>query len=207
MKNWFIVRLLTAVVEAATGAVEAPLTSEKLEKLKADYRVAFKAIQAVEDPFSKEAIDAKLAAFKIEGEIAAEKAALQKAVNDAKIAEQRNLRLALNTAQFAAYDNLLKVKADKKSTPEQIAEAQTAFDTAKELVDNELLAKYANSSTAKKAKAVDGQPVEKASSANKAAILEMFHAGKTHAEIEAAGYKRSTVWHTINDWKKANVAS
>lgn len=197
--------LFTALTEGAGGAqTEAkPLTSEKLEALKSDYAKAWAEMAKFTDPFSKEAKDAKLAAWKIEGEMKAEEAAIVKSANDAKIAEARNLRLQLNQNQLTAFEALLTIKADKKADAAKVAELQVAFDTAKEAVDNELLAKYAGSKPAKVA--ADGA-VKDAGEKGKdaAAIVELYLQGKTHKDIEALGYARSTVWHAINNYKKAN---
>lgn len=193
--------------DATTGGENsAPvLTSEKLDALKAQYAELWQKMLTMTDPFSKETKDAKLAVWKIESEIKAEEAALQKAANDAKIAELRNQRLQLNTNQLNALRALIAIENDKKATPEAKQAAIDEFNTAKELVDNELLAKFAASSAAKKSvPASDGEPSSGKDSANKDAILEMYLAGKTQAEIQAAGFARSTVWHTINNYKKAN---
>jgi hypothetical protein len=203
MKTSFL-RLLYAAA-AAEVAGSQPVVSEKLTALKAQYTAAWQTMLTMTDPFSKETKDAKLAVWKIEGEIKAEEAAIQKQANDAKVAEMRNQRLQLNAKQLEAYSNLLAAKADKKTPADRLAELETAFATAKELVDNELLAKYAASSTAKKAATpTDGTPSDGKSNANTAAIVELYLAGKSHKEIEEAGYKRSTVWHAINNYKKAN---
>lgn len=191
--------------QAGTTTVPAPapeLTSDKLAELKKQYATKWQEMLKMTDPFSQETKDAKLAVWKIEGEMKAEIQSLQKAANDAKVAEQRNQRLKLNQVQLDAFAALNVIKADKKADPAKLAEAQTAFDTAKEAVDNELLAKYAASKSAKSAGDKSAENGE--SSANKAAILELFHAGKSQKEIENAGFARSTVWHTINNFKKAN---
>lgn len=202
MKSFFIVRLFAAIVDAATsGTTQPELTSEKLTELKASRKAAWSEMLKHEDPDTAEALAAKQAVWKIDGEIAAEKQNLQKAANDAKLAEARKERLQLNENQFVAYDNLNRIKADKKSTPEAIAEAQTAFDTAKELVNNELLSKFGAAKKATTPK--DGEQSSETKSANKAAILELYKAGKSHAEIEAEGYARSTVWHVIDKAIKA----
>lgn len=205
MRNSFLIQLFYAVAEGLAnggGNAPAPLTSEKLTELEAAHAAAWAVMITMKDPKAQETKDAKLAVWKIEGEIKAEEARLNKEAQDAKLTEARNARLSLNQNQLDAYAALLAVKADKKATPEQVQTAQTAFDTAKEAVDNELLAKYASSSPAKKSSSTDtGTTSEK--SANKAAILELARAGKTKKEIEDAGYKRSTVWHTINDAKIA----
>jgi hypothetical protein len=193
----------TNVAQPATEAQPVELTSENLTALRAKYREAYKAMAAHEDPFTKEAKDAKLAAWKIDGEIKAEEARLQKEANDAKMAEIRNQRLQLNENQLSAFRSLVTLEADKKSKPEDVEAAKLAFQTAKEAVDNELLAKYAASAKASKTKTEGDNLAGGDAAAKKAAILEMARAGKTQKEIEEAGYARSTVWHTINNAKKA----
>lgn len=198
MKNFFL-QLFYAVAATATGGAVTPLTSPKLDELKASYRVAYKDMMKFDDPFSDEAKAAKMAAWKIEGEIKAEEAALLKAVNDAKIAEARNVRLALNANQLSSYATLIALQGDKKADPAKVVEAQAAFDTAKELVDNELLAKYAATKIAKPKSDGDTNEAKGGKSEQKAAILGLYKDGKKHAEIEAEGYAKSTVWHVINN--------
>lgn len=193
--------LLDLAIAASGGAPETKvLTSEKLVALKEAMKAAWKAQNAFEDPFDPKAKDAKLAFLKAEGEVKSEESALQKAENDAKLQEAKNARIALNAAQFTAYDALNAVKANKKATPEDLAAAQSAFDTAREAVENELLAKYAGS---KPAKTTDGGETTVRDTESKEAILALARAGKTQKEIVEAGHARSTVWHTIN---KAKIA-
>jgi hypothetical protein len=202
MKHVFLRLLFMADAATSTAPV---LSSDKLTELKTAKKSAWAALRAIEDDESKEYKDAKLALYKIESEIKAEETQLQKAANDAAIAEKRNERLGLNTKMLELHAKLIALRNDKKAAPADVAAAETEFNTAKEVVDNELLAKYAASSSAKKA--VDGssgQPSDDGkSSESKAAILELARAGKTKKEIEAEGYARSTVWHTINNAKKA----
>jgi len=199
MKQTFLFRLFTAIIEAGTGAV-VELTSEVLTELKAKRKTAWAEMLKHEDPDTAEALAAKQAVWKIDGEIAAEKQSLQKAANDAKVAESRKLRLQLNENQFVAYDALKVVLADKKATEEQRAAAQMAFDTAKELVNNELLKSFGKTATVKK----DGEVSNAKTSETKAAILAAYEAGRTHAEIESDGIApRSTVWHVIDKAIKA----
>jgi hypothetical protein len=203
MKNFFIL-LFRAMADAATGGATTPvLSSPKLTELKEAYKTAFKEVQKIDDPFSDEAKTVNMAAWKIQGEIKAEEARIQKEINDAKIAEARNQRLLLNQGQLDAYAALLALRADKKADPAKVTEAEQAFNTAKELVDNELLAKYAASKSAKPASENGTTEKSGKSSEQKAAILELARAGKNHKEIEADGYARSTVWHTINNAKLA----
>ena len=188
----------------AVVTAHVELTSPKLVELKNAAKVAWKAMQSMEDPFAPETKTAKLAFYKAESEVKAEESALQKSANDAKIAEMRNKRLALNSSQIDALTVLIALRNDKKADPAKLSEAETVFNTAKEAVDNELLAKYAASKSAKVATPSENGTDDKTSGGdNKAAILELARAGKTHKEIEEAGYKRSTVWHAINNAKKA----
>lgn len=190
---------------AQTASTETPVvfvpTSENLTALKQTAITAWGEVLKFADPFSKEAKDAKLAFLKIEGEIKAEEAGLNKAEADRKAQEAKNERIKLFDDAMAAYKVLLQ--APKATTADKMAELQNAFDTAREEVVNQLLAKFGGSKPAAAAK--DGEP--KADNANKQAILDLFHAGKKHAEIEAElGVPRSTVWHTINNYKKANAS-
>jgi len=193
-------------VQTETKVVQM-LKSDKLDALKVSYQEAWQKMLNCTDPFAHETKDAKLAVWKIEGEIKAEETAIQKALNDAKIEEQRNQRLALNSNQLAAYAALLAERAKKSPDAAKVAELQAAFDTSKEAVDNELLAKYAASRPAKKAPESASGETTTGTAANTAAIIELYLAGKTHREIEDAGFKRSTVWHAINNYKKANSLS
>lgn len=197
MKSTFLFRLFAAIAEAVGGNTVAPeLTSQALTALKATRKAAWAEMLKHEDPDTAEALAAKQAVWKIDGEIAAEKQNLQKAVSDAKVAELRKERLQLNENQFVTYDALKAILADKKATPEAIAEKQNAFDTAKELVNNELLSKFGKAATVKKA---DGEATEGSKSEAKAAILAAYVAGRTHAQIESDGIApRSTVWHVID---------
>lgn len=185
--------------------VAAPvLDSPALQTLKAEKKALWAELIKHEDPDTKEALDAKMNVWKKDGEIKAEIQRLEKEAADQKIAEQRNIRLGLNTAQLNAYDNLNKVRADKKSTPEQISAAQTAFDTAKELVDNELLAKYAKSSPAKADGAAKAEKGEKGAKTDEV-CFPLFAEGKTAKEVEEiTGIPRSTVWFSSDRYKKQN---
>lgn len=184
-------------VAAGIAGAGSNLSSDLLTKLVAERKALWKEMLKHEDPDTEDAKNAKMALWAKEGEIKAEKASLQKAENDAKMQEQRNQRIGLNNAQFAAYDALNAEKAKKQPDAAKVAELQTAFDTAKELVNNELLAKFAGSSP-KKEKSENGEKTGKAA-VQKAEILALFAAGKLHKEIEAAGYARSTVWHVLNN--------
>ncbi len=200
MKIVFIARLFNAI---ATEAAAPVLNSDKLTELRQAYTTKWQEIGKLTDPFAKETKDAKLALYKLDGEIAAEENRIRKEQKDAEIAELRNQRIQLNDKQLAAHLKYVNLAADKKAKPEDVQTALDEFNTAKELVNNELLAKYANSAAGRKPKA-EGETGDKTSSANTAQIIEMYLAGKSHAEIQEAGFARSTVWHAINKYKKAN---
>lgn len=195
MKKFFA----PAATEAVAAAPAPELTSEKLTALKAEYAKAWQEMVTQTDPFAESTKNAKMKVWTIEGQMKSELAELQKAANEAKIAEMRNERLKLNENQLAAYAVLLGIRADKKADPAKVTEAEQAFITARELVDNELLAKYAAS---KPAKAVTSSDHE-GSDTDKAAILELARTGMSKKDIEAKGYARSTVWHAIDKAKKA----
>lgn len=204
MKRYFAPNATEAVASAPAATevkVAAPateLTSDNLTALKAEYVKAWAEMQKHSDPFAAETKAAKMAVWTIEGKMEAEKADLQKAANLAKIQEQRNERLKLNQSQLDLYAVLIGLRNDKKADPVKLAEAETAFITAKEAVDNELLAKFASSKPGKTAVATDGTDKTSGDS-KKAEIIELALQGKTRAEIEALGFARSSVWHTTND--------
>lgn len=182
-------------------------TSPKLTELQATRKAQFAAMQKL-DPDSADAEAALAEVIKTDGLIKVEKAAIVKAENDAVNAEKRNARLALVGNMISAYDAKLAVDADKKATPEAKQEAADKYDEARKVVENELLARYA---TSKPASTSGGDGVTK--NGNTALILEAHlsnvAAGMTDAAsrkaLEDAGYKRSTVWHTVNNHNKAKV--
>ena len=184
-----------------TAAPKPAPTSPKLEELKKAYLEAYVKRNSFADPFTEEAKAANLAVWKIEGEMKAETAEITKRENEAKLQELRNERLKLNSNMLDAYKAF--ITAPKNTAADKLAELESAFNTAKELVDNELLAKYASSKPAKKAE--NGETSSAETSASKDAIIEAYRAGKSHKDIEAMGYARSTVWHTINNAIKAGV--
>jgi len=199
-------KMKTVNLRSPNADTSAPVITpaEKLAQLKGQQVAAWQEMIKFPDPTTKEAKDARLSYFKIEGEIKAVETQIAKAENDAKIAEARNARLTLNQTQLDAYAALLAERGKKSPDAAKLTELETAFNTAKEVVDNELLAKYAASKPAKvTVSSENGQSNSSDKSGNKAAILELARAGKSHKEIEAEGFKRSTIWHAINDAKIA----
>src|SRR5260370_1406474 len=86
----------------------------------------------------------------------------------------------------------------------KLDELKAAFKTAKEAVDNELLAKYAGSKSAKKSENGTETATEKSQNVDDQ-VWPLIAAGKTNKEIEAeTGIPRSTVWFSSDRYKKAN---
>lgn len=193
--------------DAAHATAAPELSSPKLIELREKRKAAWKAMIAVEDGESQAAIDAKMELWKIDGEINAEKQALVKAEQDAKIQQLRNERLALNVTMLDAYKAL--ITAPKNTPADKLAELQTAFDSAKETVDNELLAKYAASSSGRKAAAKtsdDGSEDAKTSgkAERDAKLWPLFAAGKTAKQVQdETGENRSNVWFSLDRYRKA----
>lgn len=185
---------------ATSSPTTAVPTSEKLVALKAERKTLWAEMLKHEDPDTQEAKDANLAVWKKDGEIKAEMAAISKAENDAKILEARNERLKL--AQNLIDAVIARHTAAKNTPADKLAELDGVIATAREIVENELLAKFAGSKPAKVVTSDDGT-VKTSGGENKEAILALARSGSNHKDIEAAGYKRSTVWHTINNAKKA----
>lgn len=206
MKLTFIRLAMAAEIATGTQPVDTAKpepTSPKLDELKKQYAEAWQKMISITDPLSKDAKDAKMAVWKLDGEMKSEIGEIVKRENEARMAELRNERLKLVATLLDAHKAF--VTAPKNTPADKLAELEGAFTTAREVVDNELLAKYAHSKPAKKAETSEGDNSASngEASANKAAILEMYAAGKSHKDIEAAGYKRSTVWHVIDKAIKA----
>lgn len=178
------------------------LTSPKLVELQTAMQTAWTEMLKHPNPMTTESKNAKIAYLKAESEANAEMLNLQKLENQRKLDEQRNERIQLVTTLLSKFE--ATIKQPKNATPETIATAASELATAREAVVNQLLAKFAGSKPA--TSKPDGTATTGRNTDSKAAILEMFHAGKSHAEIEAAGFPKSTVWHTINNYKKANAA-
>lgn len=186
--------VVAAGIAGATGGATAPvLTSDNLTQLKATRKTVWNEMRKIEDSDSKEYLDAKLAVWKVDGEIKAEEAAILKEINDAKIAEARNQRLQLSANYKAAI--LANIgKAANQAT----ADAEAA---ALEVLNNELLAKYAHSKPAK-----TGDATEKTGKSSNvdATCFPLFAEGKSCKEVEGiTGIARSTVWFSNDRYKKS----
>lgn len=195
--------------------VKSPLNSAKLETLKGDYSAKWAELGKITEPFSTEAVSLKLEIFRIDKEISGEIANLTKQANEAAAAEKRNERLKLMDNYDAAV--IAKNHADAeiakiavgKRTPEQLAvanEANDAMQAARDIVTNELLARYATSSPAKTA-VVGGEKTGTKSAEIKALYIQYTGEGKTSTEAEklivAAGYSRGTTGAVCLEYRKS----
>lgn len=227
MKSLFIpVSRYNTATPAEGGAVEtakqAPVakiyTNDKIVELQAAKKAKFAEMVKI-DPDNVDALtNANLEIFKlqkdIEAEIANMKGEERKQEIAMKMQERIKIREDFEAALLASIDAnsaLAKIAVGKR-TPEQIEEnnaVNDALKAAREKLDNELLARYATSTPAKSV--ATGEPKE---SSDKSKILELHLANvannmtdaQSRKALEDAGYKRSTVWHAVNNYNKSKQA-
>ena len=195
----------SAGVVMQTAPIVKVYNSEKLTQLRADKKAAWEALNnqnpeagTVYEFDSPEWLKQSMEVFRIGKLIDGEIAALKQAEVDAELSVKRSERVALNTAQLAAYDAMLAVNADKKATQEAKYAAAETFRIAKEVVDNELLAKYASAKSVTTTATSTGGGERGATGAK---ILERLRAhiaeGKTSTDavksVIAEGFSRGTV--------------
>jgi hypothetical protein len=189
-----------------TGEATAPETLEaKIERLKAVAIEAEKASRAFDDIFSEPYKAAKLAASKAMGAYMAAIGEAEKLENEAKLNEQKNARIALFDNAIEAYQAMTEAEneADKASL-------SVAFETARELVVNELLAKFGASpkkATSGEAGKATAPKASENGTTEKARIVADWLASDmklTNKQLIEMGYSRSTVFHALNDYKRDN---
>jgi hypothetical protein len=143
---------------ATVAAPPAPeLTSEQLTKLQEDKKAAQTNLRTLAanpevDMESKEYLDAQLEVFRINKLIDAEKARIAKEQKDAELAEKRNARVGMADGLITAV--LAAVGFDAATLTD---DQRAAFAGQREVVVNELLAKYATSAPAKAAATGDNK--------------------------------------------------
>jgi hypothetical protein len=204
-----------------TTVINAEPNSPKLDELRAK-RLEFKKLARTFEPDSDDENAALLNAYKIEAEIKAEIANIRNAERAAEIQLKRSERIAIREQFEQALRDELDFfymnKNPKTGTIplEKIEILNGLTDERKnraEKLDNELVARYSASTPAKKSVAADGTPAN-VSPSNGAASSDILTqhlanvaAGMTDSEsrknLESAGHKRSTVWHTVNNYNKA----
>jgi len=191
----------------ATKAAEP--TSEKLIELRATKKSHLIAARGFEPDSDGEAAEL-LEAYKIEQLIKAEIANIANVAKQAELQLKRSERIALNDAMLEAYKALVLFTSNPDDDVSSIEynTLSDAFKAAREIVDNELLAKY--SVPVKAATTTTGSIAgAKLSDTENTAMVAANHAaGMTDAQnraaLMAAGVPRSTAWHSVNNWLIAN---
>lgn len=203
MKQIFFKRYFIAIAEdGASVVVLTPV--ETIAKLKSEKSAKFTELKNITDSDSIEATNLSLAIYKLTQDIKAQEAIIAKAEREQEIAMKRNERIKLVDTLLEAHEHVLKVHATKSSTLEDKNAASDAFKAAKDVVSNELLAKYA---APVRAVSTDGAPA----SGKSKAIVELFIEGRAYGkgdteimkEIVSAGFARGTAWHAVNNYKKS----
>ena len=139
----------TQTAANVAAQIEKVYVSDKLTALKAEGAEIWAKLTTCQYG-SKEALEANIAMAKNNQAQQAEIAALKKEEQDAIVAAKRNERVALVDTLVGAALNNATVQADKKATAEDKADAADKFAVAREVVVNELLARYAASKPSKR---------------------------------------------------------
>ena len=199
------------VVNATTATPPAQKVweSENLTKLKADKKTAFDVLRKIEDTDSQEWLDAQMEVYKIGKQIEAEIANLKKAEADAILAEKRNERVKL----LDNYDSAVLALSNlpKNATAEAKNAAGDAVKNSREIIVNELLAKFAGAKPATTATGTATTATGAGRGATgeliKASLLGHIAAGKSNTEAVKAtiaeGYTRGTTGAVMTAMKKA----
>lgn len=171
-------------------------TSPKLDELRAK-KLEFKKLARTFEPDSDEENNALMEAYKVEQLIKAEIAGIKTAEAQMELQTKRNERVQLFDNAIALYD------AMNASGGEQ--SAIDAYNTAAEIVVNILIGTLATKLTpakvtGNKTEAPAGGDILTAHIANIATGMDDSASRKA---LETAGHKRSTVWHTVNNYNKS----
>lgn len=188
------------------AVVQPEPASELLTKLRNDYSVAFDAMKLLTD--INEQQKSMLVTFKIQKEIEGEITNIKTLARDAEAQMKRNERIKLVDTLLAAHVAKLMVDSDKKSTEEARNVANDAFNAAKDVVQNELLARYGTSKPS--TSVATGTTSTGERGAKGAEILAEHQAnlagGKTvpesKAAIVASGHAVGTVGAVILKWER-----
>lgn len=167
-------------------------TSAKLVELQTAFAAKFAGLAGLTTMAEQQS--AMLETFKIQKEIDAEIANIKTQERQAELEKQRNARIELVTNLETTLTAKLKVDAEKKSSDEERNAANDAYLAAREIVTNELLARYATSKPAAK-------------TAGDASDKPAGERGKTGAEIIALHTANLAAGMSPADSKAAIVAS
>lgn len=179
-----------------TANVVAEPTNEKTAEIDGKIDALFAAQDSETDRAKKLAISMEI--YKLQQERAAEVNNIKKHQRELELKEAQNKRIQLVTDLLAAHEANLAVQANKKATEEEKTAANEAFVAAREIVQNELLAKYKTSSPAKTS--ADGGvnvPTSGKSAEIKTRLLDMVANGTPLATAKKMlvdeGFSRGTV--------------
>lgn len=202
----------------APPAVNEP-TSDKLTAIRAEQDVLM-AQQSDANLDRKQRLELNMKLFKLTSDENAEIAAIKRAEAELLLADKRNARAKLFYDAVDAikmeYKHYYEVFSVSGKTDADIAEMNKFTDAAKtagEIVVNELLGKLATNTPAKSVATGTTSTVNGDKGAATGEIVAMhianLAAGQSKTDsrknIETAGYARSTVWHAINNWEKAQA--
>lgn len=173
--------------EAKPAPAHAPApepTSEKLTELKSKKKELYeKEVKAEYD--SKEWLDLRLEGFKISEQIKAEIANIKKAESEAELQVKRNERIALLDNVLDLHTQVVNSIGNQGMSLEEKNAVNDQFQKAREVVVNELLAKYAGAKPA--APSTNGSTTTGTRGATTAAIraliAPMYANGISGAEV------------------------
>lgn len=188
-------------------APEVPKTPEQLiEDFKAERATKWAALKEIEDSSSKEFVDGQLEIFKIGSKIKEQEAKIEQAKKEAELQVKRNGRVQLQkdleAAIRAEVEHRINVFDKSEKTQSDIDAMNALTDVtkaAREIVVNELLAKYATSTPSKPA--TEGSSTTPSTGGKiqaeiKEKLLALIGGGKTPTEAVKSlideGYSRGT---------------
>jgi len=142
-----------------------------------------------------------LEAWKIAEQIKAIEANIKQAEAIAELDLLRSKRIELNTQQFVLLFGSFEAFEQFKANIE--IEQLQAFNAANEIVNNELLSKFAAAPKAASSKAATDGEIDKAALEN---FTNKLTAKQNREALQTAGFARSTSWFAVNRIQKAQAA-
>lgn len=179
--------------EKQPEAAAAEPTSEKLKALISEAKQLFEASKTLE--YGTPAFnDNELARFNATKAIAAEKIAIAQAAREAEIEAKRSAKLALLHAAIDA-----EIAATNEPDNDELAKAANeAFDVVANLLVGTITPTTAKASSSSSSR-TSGSRDEIIAQHVKNVAAGMTD-GQSNKQLREMGYKRSTVWHAINDF-------
>lgn len=186
----------------AAGPAPKVYDSPELQKVRAAIKEKLAAVRAETDDEKSFALNEEL--FNLRKEERGELAKLKAAEAQAELDARRSERVKLLDDLLAMHIANTSMQADKKASTEDKAASQSAFDAAREVVANELLAKYAKPVSA-------GTGVKTgATSAKAEQIVEWYkgfrasgndHTAALKAVTDTHGVPKGSAWGPVNKYR------